>query len=176
MMEYAMPTSDAGGADSASASSGVDWLEKAEAAYSRIVKDFAKHEIAAGCSMIALGVVAENRGDMEGATQWYHRVVENASLADTPLLNQAEYRLAGLDSWSSPIVFPPPLAGPEPDPAELAEKKATPPDVAQINKPPVAKKAFGGTPSPVSQKPKANTDMRPAGPKPVPTTMPADSE
>ncbi len=176
MQEYASPTLSEGGSDVAGLSSGVDWIKKAETAYTRIVNDFASQEIAAGNAMIALGVLAENRSDTEGARKWYDQVLKNEQLAELPLLKQAQYRLAGLDSWSAPIVFPPPMARPEPDPGDVAKKTATPPNIIPIDSQPGTQKIFGKTPPQASQQPKANTATPPAAPKPVPTTMPADSE
>ena len=178
MQEYAVPSLSKGDSGEAGPSSSPNWAEEAESAYTRILNDFADQEIAGGRAMIALGVLAENRGDGENARKWYDRVLKVERLADTPFPQQAQYRLSGLDSRLQPIEFPPPIAGPMPDPPEVA-KTTAPPKITPIDPPPFAKQAVRNAGDPASQEPKdeaAKGASPPAAPKPIPTTMPADSD
>ncbi|MFH1420231.1 MAG: hypothetical protein ABII12_18315 [Planctomycetota bacterium] len=178
MQAYAVPGLSEGDSGDAGPSSSPNWAEKAESAYTRILNDFADQEIGGGLAMIALGVLAENRGDGENARKWYDRVLKNKRLADTPFPQQAQYRLSGLDSRMQPIEFPPPIVGPMPDPPEVAEATAQP-KIKPIDPPPFAKQVVQKAEDPASQKPKdeaAKGTNPPAAPRPIPTTMPADPD
>lgn len=86
-----------------------DWAVKAENAYAEVVKRFPNDLTASGKAMVLLGVLAEDKGNMEKAREWYQKVINNKRLAGTPFFEQATYRLARLERWSKPVVFPPPM-------------------------------------------------------------------
>jgi hypothetical protein len=85
-----------------------DWAKIADKAFAQIASEYGDRKMAAAHAKIALGVLAENRGEMDRARSWYKQVAEDKSLAESPLLAQAEYRLKNMDEWSAPVVFPPP--------------------------------------------------------------------
>jgi hypothetical protein len=87
----------------------VDWAAKAREAYMRILSEFPNDKIARGQAMIALGVLAENQGNSDKAREWYKKVAEDKGFLHTSFVAEADYRLAHLDQWSTPVVFPPPL-------------------------------------------------------------------
>jgi hypothetical protein len=96
------------GGDVALPAETTEYTEKAQRVYTEIVDRFATDVTAAGQAMIGLGVLAEDRGDMEQARSWYQKVIDDSRYADTPFHKEANYRLSGLQRWSAPVNFPPP--------------------------------------------------------------------
>lgn len=85
-----------------------DWSAKAEEAYALVVTRFPDNVTASGKAMVLLGVLAEDRNDMNQARQWYQRILDNQRYAGSPFVDQAAYRLGNLDRWSEPVTFPEP--------------------------------------------------------------------
>lgn len=145
--------------DAGAASSDVDWASRAKQAYSQILERFPEKPVPMGQAMIALGVLAENEGDVERARSWYQRVLDEERFALLPFRTHAEYRLTGLEHWSEPVVFPPPLMT-VPVPVESEEEAAA-----------------GQKPRQPNISPEIKVDTRPvtAARPSAPTTQPAQA-
>lgn len=81
---------------------------KARAAFQKVIASASDDLTAFGHALMAMGIIEENAGQFDKARQWYDRLAKEKRLANTPFKAEAEYRLAGLDSWSQEVVFPPP--------------------------------------------------------------------
>jgi hypothetical protein len=153
MRQTALPATD--GADSLAAApvgKPVDWAAKAADAYNEVLKRFPNEVVAGGQAMIALGVLAEDKGDFEKARAWYKKVQDDKRFLHTSLIAQADYRLAHLDNWSKPVLFPPPqMTVPIPEGKEA--EAYTIPSEPEVPKP------AGGRPAAV---------ITPAQPSPLP--------
>lgn len=93
----------------------VDWLKKADEAFNEVLRDHADQVISAGNARLALGMVAESRGEVAKARDIYQKIVDDSALKDLPIRGQAEYRLRHVDSWATPVAFasaPPPTTQP----------------------------------------------------------------
>jgi hypothetical protein len=102
--------------DAAPATPAQDWPQVAEEAFNKVISSGTASAPALGQAMIALGVLAENRGDAAKAREWYEKASKDDRFAQLPIREQASYRLAGLDRWSRPVEFaPPPPPPPMPD-------------------------------------------------------------
>ena len=86
-----------------------EWAAKAKEAYTQIVTRYPDDVTASGSAMIALGVLCEDRKELDQARRWYKKITEDTRFASTSFTFQAAYRLAHLDRWASPVNFPPPL-------------------------------------------------------------------
>jgi hypothetical protein len=107
-----------------------DWGRKAEAAYREALDRFGHLKAPASLARIALGVLAENRGDFAEARRLYQQLVDDPKYAGLPVSDQARFRLTHLDGWTAAIEFPPPLPPPEPvtlDDAAMQPTDLTPP-------------------------------------------------
>ncbi len=131
-------------------------LQTGQMAFTKVIDEESSDITARGRAMIGLGVLVENQGEIEKARTWYQNVIKDSRFDDSPFEIEATYRLAGLDTWSKPIEFPPP------PPIELV---STEPSNLNVN--PV------GTPS-VATKPQPTLAIRPPSTTPVATTQPAD--
>jgi len=93
--------------DKATAST-TDWQKTAEEAYTKVAALAGSGDaVARGQAEIVLGVLAENKGDFAAARSHYQKVADADAYKNTPLPHQAKFRLAGLDTWSRPVSFPP---------------------------------------------------------------------
>lgn len=94
-----------------------NWSETATSAYQRVIDGYSEDVAAVGEATIALGVLAEDKSDMDSARKHYQRIIDDPRFAQTPFALQAKYRLDGLARWSKPIVFAPaPITVPTIDP------------------------------------------------------------
>jgi hypothetical protein len=154
LRQSAVPATEGADSLAAAAPAGktVDWAAKAADAYNDVLNRFPNDVVACGQAMIALGVLAEGKGDFEKARSLYKKVADDKRFLHTALIAQADYRLAHLDKWSKPVVFPPPqMTVPIPEGKE-AEAYTIPSE-------PDASKPGAGTPAAVTT---------PAQPSPVP--------
>ncbi len=103
-----------------------DWLDISQRAYEHVVHDFPDHVSTVGAAMIALGALAEDASDIDKSKEWYQKVIDDARFADTALVDQAKYRLDGVETWSEPVAFAPPLVGPPTPEAASAFPGMTP--------------------------------------------------
>ena len=167
-------------ADAATAGA-TDWQKTAEEAYSKVIASAGAEDVTArGQAIILLGVLAENEGDYARAREQYKKVAESESFKQTPLPQQAEFRLANLDRWSEPVNFPP-AAVTVPVPQPTASTPGVPPGQELIMSQTVDLKSgqavsTDGTTTPVKITP---IDAPPAAPDtpastPPPTTQPAE--
>jgi hypothetical protein len=85
-----------------------DWGQIAESTFTTIVKDFPNNTAAVAQANISLGLIAEKRGDMSKAREFYNKVAQNKTYDGSPYADQAQFRIKNLDSWSEPVVFAPP--------------------------------------------------------------------
>ncbi len=109
-------------------------LDQARTAYGQVVSRYPQDVTATGQAMLSLGIIAENQDDQETARSWYQKVVDDSRFANYPFRDQASYRLANLNRWAEPVIFPVAMPTvPEPPP-EIAASKS-PPDAA-VTKPP----------------------------------------
>ncbi len=103
------PDGPADAATPAPTGSTIDWAKTAKEAASQVVERFPDDPVAAGQAMLTLGILAENQGDFEQARSWYQKMLQDERIASLPLHRQAQYRMAGIERWSIPVEFPPPL-------------------------------------------------------------------
>ncbi len=139
-MQQLMSPPPAAAADAESGESDkqqTDWVEKARTAYTQIANQPNADVTALGQAYIALGILAENEGEMEKAADWYKKIVDSDKFAATPFQTQAQYRLDNLSEWKQPVVFAP---APEPavPPVPLADPTFTPPAEGVQPSPPKA--------------------------------------
>ncbi|MBN2561482.1 MAG: hypothetical protein JXQ75_11190 [Phycisphaerae bacterium] len=177
--------SDADSAD-VGPSDTTDWAAKAEGAYGEVVSRFPDNLTALGKAMILLGVVAEDRNDFEKARTRYKKVVDDKRFAPYPFLEQASYRLENLDSWATPVVFPPPQETVPQPPAGEADSSAasvTPTTIQPVAAEPDADSAATGTsaesaatdatPKPVAESTADPTATGATGKSPPPSAAPS---
>lgn len=91
-----------------------DMLKDAEEAYAIVLASPNADGVAVGEAMIGMGVIAENRGDIAKAKEWYRKAADDARVKSTPLPVEAEHRYALADRWAAIVEFPPPPAPPAP--------------------------------------------------------------
>lgn len=100
-------------------------IPAAEEAFTNVLAQATDDPLARGHAMIAMGVLDENRRQFEKARQWYEKVLADDRLKDLPFQSEAEFRLAGLKTWSKPADFPPPppmvLVSPQGQPITLGD-------------------------------------------------------
>jgi len=97
------------------------WASKAKTAFESIIRRFPTEVTALGTAMMQLGVLHENQSEIAAAREIYEKIRSDARFQHTPFRALAEFRLARLDQWASPVVFPPALMTvPEPPPEEAA--------------------------------------------------------
>ncbi|GMU35689.1 MAG: hypothetical protein HS101_18865 [Planctomycetia bacterium] len=170
--------------DKATAST-TDWQKTAEEAYTKVAALAGPADaVARGQAEIVLGVLAENKGDFAAARAHYQKVAEADAYKNTPLPQQAKFRLAGLDEWSKPVSFPPAaltVAAPDPGAASSTPASSTPGstnDQTLIMSKTIDLKsgqAVGtdGKTIPVRVLPGEEAGQTPPTPPAVPTTQPA---
>lgn len=90
-------------------------LDRAEAAYTRIVSDYADQTIPATVARFGLAAIAENRRDWAKARQQYKALIEASGTAAASKA-MAEKRISMLDDLQKPFLLLPPEA-PVPTPA-----------------------------------------------------------
>ncbi|MCK6456917.1 MAG: hypothetical protein L6Q92_10370 [Phycisphaerae bacterium] len=86
-----------------------DWNRQAEQAFQQVLNEFPDLAMPVGIAKLSLGLIAENRGDLQAARDAFRFILDNERFAALPVRSQAEYRLNHLDEWSAAIEFPPPL-------------------------------------------------------------------
>ena len=89
-------------------SPGRDWGQIAESTFNAIVKDFPNNQSAVATANISLGLIAEKRGEMSKAREYYNKIAQEKSFDGTPYADQAAFRLKNMDDWATPVVFAPP--------------------------------------------------------------------
>jgi hypothetical protein len=148
----------------------IDWAAKAHEAYTEIKDRFRDDKVAMGQALIALGVLAENRGEIEKARALYKEAAADKGLLHTSLVAEADYRLAHLDQWSKPVVFPPPqMTVPIPEGKE-AEAYTLP------KEPVPAPAAAGGTAGDAEATPAPPGQASPPPATPDPAPAPGSSQ
>lgn len=150
MGQYTWPSSAS--TDAAPVAGDAKWLDRAQSAYTSALASNVLDQNAQGAAMIHLGIIAENKGDFEKASEMYRRVTNDAKFAGTPFYSQADYRLKNVEQWKTPIVFAPPPPKPQPTTA-AASQPANPIVVPAI--------------------PQIVPEEAPKTPPPAPTTQPA---
>ncbi len=97
------------------------WASKAKTAFESIIRRFPTEVTALGTAMMQLGLLHENQAETASAREIYEKIRSDARFEHTPFKEMAEFRLARLDQWAAPVVFPPALMTvPEPPPEEAA--------------------------------------------------------
>jgi len=148
-------------------------IPAAEEAFSNVLAQAANDPLARGHAMIAMGVLEEDRGQFEKARQWYEKVLADDRLKDLPFQSEAEFRLAGLKTWSRPANFPPPppmvLAPPPSQPVTLENLSTSAPASMPAN---AANDGTAPAPKTSADSPASTADQ----PRPMPTTQPASSD
>ncbi|MBC7783783.1 MAG: hypothetical protein H7144_08075 [Burkholderiales bacterium] len=84
-------------------------LDRAEAAYTRIVSDYADQPIPATVARFGLAAIAENRRDWTKARQQYKALIEASGTAGASKA-MAEKRISMLDNLQKPLLLLPPEA------------------------------------------------------------------
>ena len=102
--------------------SGAKALEESAAAYEQIVSGFPNDAWARGNALMALAVIAEERGDFDQAREIYGRIEGDPAYAETTLADLAEEALEQVDELREPIVFAPPEPAAEEVPEPAAEE------------------------------------------------------
>jgi hypothetical protein len=75
-----------------------DALRRAEEAFTRIVNEFSDQKLALGGAKMGLAVIAENRGDWDGAKKQYEAIADDKGpFANTPFAKEAAERIKNLD-------------------------------------------------------------------------------
>lgn len=87
-------------------------LASAEDAFNAVVADPGNDITALGRALMGLGRIAEDRGDFDKAKEYYERVTSNDKLKETPIAEEAEYRLSHMEDWATMIEFPEPEVPP----------------------------------------------------------------
>jgi tetratricopeptide (TPR) repeat protein len=85
-----------------------NWAQTAEEAFNQVLNRSPKDAGAMGEALIGLGILAENKGDTEKARQYYRKVMDDSRFADSPLKQQASFRIEHMKDWSASVVFPAP--------------------------------------------------------------------
>jgi len=94
-----------GGAGMVDASRQEELLVQAEELYRQIVADPGQQWVALGAALIGLAKIAEQRGDLDQARQWYEAIIEDGKLAVTPYHRVAERGLVSLADLAEPVEF-----------------------------------------------------------------------
>jgi len=89
-------------------------LTEAEEAFNKILGIAGNDLTAKGRAHIALGLIAEARGEFDAARKHYESVASGKQFELTGLQDQAQYRIDNMESWSEPITFPEPVVKVEP--------------------------------------------------------------
>ncbi|MBN2211314.1 MAG: hypothetical protein JW709_07955 [Sedimentisphaerales bacterium] len=116
-----------------------DILSQTAQIYEQVLKQAPDMAMAVGQAHVGLGLIAEDRGDIEAARQQYEIVIslKDSLLAGTAWPGRAQQRLRVLDDITGPLItFP---DAPAPETAEPASGAATPLEepAAQTTAPPV---------------------------------------
>lgn len=148
--------------NAAAAATDPNWSETATHAYTRVLEDFPNDVSAVGLARISLGVLAENKNEIDQARKSYQSILDDSRLAGSAYALQAKYRLDGLARWSQPIVFAPaPVTVPMPDPLMTPPSAVTLPLLPTTA--PTSGPAVGGVPiAPLPTNPPVAT-TQPAG-------------
>lgn len=100
-------------------------IAAADEAFANVLAQAAAGPLARGHAMIAMGVLEEDRRQFEKARQWYEKILADDRLDGLPFQGEAEFRLAGMKTWSKSPEFPaaPPmvLLSPQAEPATLQD-------------------------------------------------------
>ncbi len=94
-----------GGAGMLDAGRQEELLAQAEELYLQIVADPGQQWVALGAALTGLAKMAEQRGDLDQARQWYQAIIEDGKLAVTPYHRVAETGLASLADLAEPVEF-----------------------------------------------------------------------
>lgn len=94
-----------GGAGMLDAGRQEELLGQAEKLYLQIVADPGQQWVALGAALTGLAKMAEQRGDLDQARQWYQAIIEDGKLAVTPYHRVAETGLASLADLAEPVEF-----------------------------------------------------------------------
>ncbi len=158
-------------------------IPTAEEAYSNVIAQAADDPLARGHAMIAMGILDENRQQFVSARRWYEKVLADEGLKDLPFQGEAEFRLAGLATWSKASDFPAPppmvLVTPEAQSVTLGDLVTTAPAILpQATSMPAViptTTQAAATESQASSSPPSADSPAPvtAPPQPTPTTQPA---
>lgn len=157
-------------------------IPAAEEAFTKVLAQSANNPLARGHAMIAMGVLDENRRQFVKARQWYEKVLADDRLKGLPFHGEAEFRLAGLATWSKPADFPPPppmvLVSPQGQPATLTDvttntPASLPPATSTPTDATTTTQAAGENQASPPQPPADSPAPGAAAPRPTPTTQPA---
>ena len=116
--------------------SGASALEESAAAYEQIVGGFPEDAWAGGNALMALAVIAEERGDFDQAREIYGRIEADPAYVETTLADLAKEALEQVDELREPIVFAPPepaaeeASAPAPTTAPAFTLRRIPPPMA----------------------------------------------
>ncbi len=94
-----------GGAGMLDAGRQEELLGQAEKLYLQIVANPGQQWVALGAALTGLAKMAEQRGDLDQARQWYQAIIEDGKLAVTPYHRVAETGLAYLADLAEPVEF-----------------------------------------------------------------------
>ncbi|MEK6644229.1 MAG: hypothetical protein AABZ08_10000 [Planctomycetota bacterium] len=93
---------------------GKNFAQIAEESYTKALS-LATTPLAIGQAMIGLGLLAEDKGDLSKAKEWYQKIITDKNFDDSAIKLQAQFRLENMDKWAVPVVFaapPPPASQP----------------------------------------------------------------
>ena len=93
---------------------GKNYAQIAEDAYTKAL-GLATTPLTVGQAMIGLGLLAEDKGDLGKAKEWYQKIAADKKFDESAIKLQAQFRLENIDKWAAPIVFavpPPPASQP----------------------------------------------------------------
>ena len=100
-----------------------NYAQTADDAFNKVLSLNPKDKMTVAAANMGLGLLAEDRGDLERAKQSYKKISDDPELADCPIKQQAAWRIENMTSWSSPVKFPPappPASQPANSPPSLA--------------------------------------------------------
>lgn len=141
-------------------------METAKDAFQEVIRMGDDDLTAYGRSLVALGILEENKRQFDEARKWYQKLVDDDRLENTPFKMEARFRLEGMVGWSEPVEFPPPPPPAEPTP--VANKV----ELTPVKESEVPLEAFSNV---LSDLPRNKKPQDPPPAEPIPTTQPAES-
>ncbi|MBX3394233.1 MAG: hypothetical protein KF841_02580 [Phycisphaerae bacterium] len=143
----------------------------AKEGFSRALTTTSKDAVTRASAMFGLALLDEDAGNFDAARQQYEKIKADPSLADSPFVAQATYRLNQLSHWAEPVVFAAPPPMPEfpaaPSGASAIPGLTVPPSLA-----PTQPESLNGSP----QTPASMDDDSPISPEGANSSAPESTE
>ena len=146
-------------------------LKKAEDIYKTALDKYPNDLMVQGRANLGLGLIAEDRGDFDGARKIYQQVADNKSLVNAVWPIEARQRLGNLDKIKDPVEFAPPAPKPVAPAAKAPASAATPAQPATTPAAAAPPATVPATPAAETSAPAAPTDA--AAPAAAPAPAPA---